>query len=160
MREIWRPITEANGWYEVSDLGRVRRAVPGKNTVVGRLLKPCPRYDGRVMVTLRLRGVTLERDIAYLVACAFIGPRPDGLEINHKNGHKADNRHANLEYITPSENIRHAVRNGRFGPTKLTPEQARESRSSSESAMALAHKFGVCRNTIYGVKSGRVWSHV
>jgi hypothetical protein len=159
-REEWRPISETRDVYDVSNLGRVRRAAPGKNTVVGFILKPKMMRDGRAWICLRLRGVTLYRDIAWLVTSAFISPRPDGLEINHKNGHKADNRVANLEYVTHSENVRHAVRNGRFGRVKLTPEQARDIRASSESATALARRFDVCVNTVYGVRSGRVWSHV
>lgn len=40
------------------------------------------------------------------------GPIPEGLQINHINGVKADNRIANLELVTPSENAKHAYRLG------------------------------------------------
>lgn len=42
----------------------------------------------------------------------FYGKIPDGLQINHINGVKSDNRLRNLEVVTASENIRHAVRTG------------------------------------------------
>ena len=50
--------------------------------------------------------------IAREVAHAFIGVRPEGMQINHKNGIKTDNRVENLEYISPSDNLKHAVKMG------------------------------------------------
>lgn len=47
-----------------------------------------------------------------LVWEAVHGPIPDGMEINHINGVKDDNRIANLEMVTPGENQRHAHRTG------------------------------------------------
>lgn len=49
-----------------------------------------------------------------LVALAFIGPRPAGLEIDHKDGNRMNNAAANLEYVTPLENIRRAFRLGKI----------------------------------------------
>lgn len=46
-----------------------------------------------------------------LVAQAAYGPPPEGLVVNHKNGIKRDNRPENLEYISASDNLRHAYRN-------------------------------------------------
>lgn len=43
---------------------------------------------------------------------AVHGPIPDGMQINHINGVKTDNRIDNLELVTPSENSMHAYRLG------------------------------------------------
>lgn len=43
-----------------------------------------------------------------LVALVFIGPRPEGMQVNHIDGCKANNADMNLEYCTRSENIKHA----------------------------------------------------
>ena len=50
-----------------------------------------------------------------IIAMTFIGP-PNGLQVNHKNGNKKDNRVENLEYLTPSENITHAYKSGLIKP--------------------------------------------
>ena len=60
-----------------------------------------------------------------IVWIAANGPIPDGLEINHRNGLRDDNRLANLELVTRSQNVRHARANAalRDYPTEaLDPE--------------------------------------
>lgn len=50
--------------------------------------------------------------VSRLVATAFI-PNPENKEeVNHKNGNPLDNSAGNLEWVTRSENIRHAFKNG------------------------------------------------
>lgn len=102
-----------------------------------------------------------------VVWIAANGPIPDGLEINHRNGIKTDNRLANLELVTRSENIRHAFRSGLAtnagdaNPNrKLSAalvEQIRARRASGERIVALAREHGVNRNTISRALSGRTW---
>lgn len=113
--EEWRDISGFEGLYKISSLGQVY-SLRSK-----RLLKPClvgpldrdARYYG---VMLRKDGKAIQFTIHRLVALAFIGERPDGHYINHKNLNRLDNRVDNLEYVTPQENTRHAIANGvKFG---------------------------------------------
>jgi len=62
-----------------------------------------PRY---IIVDLCVRGVHHDKTIHSLVAEAFIGPRPPGFEIDHKENGGTDNRLSNLEYVTGKENNR------------------------------------------------------
>lgn len=57
-----------------------------------------PSADGR-QVTLRVH---------LLVAAAFMGPTPNGLEVNHIDGVKANCATSNLEFVTHSANMKHA----------------------------------------------------
>ena len=111
MEEIWKAVPGYEGLYEVSDLGRVRSFARGVN---GRLLKPGKASNGYFTVCL---GRGKSRTLHSLVAEAFIGPKPSGQEVLHKDGTRTNNCVHNLRYGTRAENIRDAVVQG----TWLTP---------------------------------------
>lgn len=96
------------------------------------------------------------------------GPILAGLTINHLNGVKTDNRIANLECVTLTENMRHARRTGLLRarqsedmPTaKLTNEQAREVYRrawTGEDQSRIAKDFGIGRITVSHIKVGRAY---
>jgi hypothetical protein len=101
--EEWRPCV---GWpnYEVSNLGQVRRR--------GRILKQTvfnkkTEGDGHYLgLCLSVEGVVTKVTVHSLVAAAFIGPRPEGWTIDHKDEVKSNNRATNLEYVTNGDNTR------------------------------------------------------
>jgi hypothetical protein len=102
--------------YEVSAAGAVRRRLPQYNSPAGRSLKWHRYPNGYLFVAVRINGKPHTRLVHRLVAEAFLGPCPDGKEVNHKNGVKSDPRACNLEYVTRSENMRHAIVKGLFNP--------------------------------------------
>lgn len=116
--EEWRPVVGYEGAYEVSDLGRVRSldrevyAGPGRTRRhVGRILA-IHEDDHYSKVRLKLDGHGETVNVHALVARAFIGPCPSGLEVCHNNGQHHDNRLANLRYDTHSANQLDSVRLG------------------------------------------------
>ena len=88
--------------YEVSNHGRVRNAHTG---LVLRLRK-C--RSGYFDVLLNYKGKEKRFYVHSLVATAFVEGWREGLEVNHKNGVKTDNRAENLEWVTSSQNNQHA----------------------------------------------------
>jgi hypothetical protein len=165
--EVWRQIAD---WpeYSVSSLGNVRRDVARSSWAAGRLLKPCPNGLNRTYFYVRLSRPDKKQTIRLhgLVAAAFIGPRPEGLHINHKDGNRHNNAADNLEYVTRRQNEDHAVLNAlhawgeKHGMAKLTEQNVRWIRESLSSNRLLADHFGVRIGTIQSVRAGRTWRHL
>lgn len=100
MIEEWRDIPGYEGLYQVSDQGRVRNAK--------RMLKPTPAKNRGGYLNI---GLVKNKERKYfrvhrLVWMAFVGPIPEGYEINHINQNTADNRLENLNLLTHNDNIR------------------------------------------------------
>lgn len=99
------------------------------------------------------------------------GPIAPGLDINHLNGVKTDNRIINLEVVTRAENNRHARETGlhvsvrgELQPlAKLTEDQVREIYRrawAGESQRTLAAEYLVSHTSVYSIKHRRTWAHV
>ncbi len=117
MLEIWVPIRRLEGLYDVSNLGRVRRVKAARGTRAGKIVKPLPIGRGYRCFKINVKAAsgrwkTRGLYIHHCVAEAFIGPRPDGMEVNHIDTDKTNNRADNLEYTTPTGNKEHAKQNG------------------------------------------------
>lgn len=117
IQEIWKPIKNYEGLYEVSNLGRVRSLPRGgkfgqkDNMFEGKILTEKKHYAGYKLVTLSNNGHSY-KSIHSLVAHAFLDKPNYKVEVNHKDGDKANNRVENLEFVSPSQNLKHAYSNG------------------------------------------------
>lgn len=167
--EEWRPVVGYEDLYSISSLGRVRRDAPNPigGGGAGRILRPAANTGGYLQVGLscanRKRSITVHR----LVCTAFFGARPNGYQSNHKDGNKANNAVANLEYVTPKQNTRHAIDLGLSNQSgeanheaKLTEDQVRLIRQSPAPHRVLAQKFHVSDTEIFLVRCSLRWAHV
>lgn len=112
MTEEWRPVVGYEGLYEISDRGRVRRSgndALGRPRYIGRILALTLFKQGYVKINLYKNSQVKTKKVHCLVAEAFIGPKPLGMDTNHKDGNKTNNCISNLEYITRRANCRHAL---------------------------------------------------
>ena len=101
--EIWKPIKDFEGYYEVSNIGRVR-SLNYKRTGKGKILKNIEDYKGYLEVVLTKNGKRKQFKVHRLVAEAFI-PNPENKPcIDHINTIKSDNRVENLRWVTYKEN--------------------------------------------------------
>lgn len=117
--ERWAPVPGYEGYYEVSDQGRVRsldRVVPGgrwgSHRRRGVLMACRPDQKGYPQVLLRRSGTDRCRKVHLLVLEAFVGPCPEGMEACHANDEHGDARLANLRWDTRSGNAKDRLRNG------------------------------------------------
>lgn len=143
LSEIWR-IVDCEPDFEVSSCGQVRRLRACSGRVIGAISSQIVHRKGYLRVSLRGRPYYVHR----LVVTAFIGPIPEGLVVNHKDGDKQNNTVANLEVVSVSENNRHA-RNAGKGGAKLTlaiAEQARAERANGASTVELMSRYGLSRS--------------
>ena len=130
------------------------------------VMKPQPRGEGNylgVCLYNTVTGVPRYKFIQVLVMLTFVGPKPAGMQVNHKNLNKHDNRLGNLEYSTPRDNTLHALRNGAKRNTGkglcLTADKIRaiQQLPHSISIRAAGKLFGTSRETIRQIRNGTRW---
>lgn len=128
--EIWKDIKGWEGYYQVSNLGRIRSLdrniyCKSKNQYTkfdnihkfkGQIIKPNEERNGYYQVHLCKHSKKKWMKVHRLVAEAFISNPDNLLQINHIDGNKKNNNVINLEYCTQSENITHAYKNGLIKP--------------------------------------------
>jgi len=114
--EIWKDIPKFEGLYQVSNFGRVKSFITHRNGWPARksnkILKPnSDRYGYQRVILIGKDGNRHQWLIHRLVMLAFVGWE-DNMQVNHINGVKNDNRLENLEWVTQSENMKHAYKTG------------------------------------------------
>lgn len=165
--EEWRSVHR--GVYQVSDLGRVRRVAPGAATKPGRILGPYDDGKGYLKVSLCAAGRRTIRFVHSLIAEAFIGECPAGMEVNHKDCNPKNNRPDNLEYVTTQQNTAHAKAANRMAKgsavpsAKLNEAKVLEIRRLAKEGVKrkkLCSIFGVGSSVMTKVINRTAWKHV
>lgn len=169
--EAWRPVPGLEGRYEASTHGRLRwvgRAVGV--TYPGRIVTGSLNQDGYLYLRPYVRPDRRTARVHQLVALAFLGPCPEGLEVNHIDGNRGNNAPWNLEYVTHDENIKHAARagnmrnDGELNPrAKLTEDDVRQIRRRAAEGVSqykLAKEYGLNQSTVSSVVLRKSWQNV
>lgn len=122
--EIWKDILKFNNEYQISNKGRIRsvhavilRSNGTTHTRVSKVLKPSidkGYLKGAVCVNKKMIPYKIHR----LVAEAFVDGYDLNKEVNHIDGNKLNNDAFNLEWVTRSENMIHAVCTGLLPVTR------------------------------------------
>lgn len=173
MDEIWKSVVGLEGWYEVSSNGNVRRVASSiNNSPVRKNLKLCRTRLGYVKVSLHDDKKMYTPNVHVLVARAFLGNAPYGYQVNHIDGNKSNNAVSNLEYVTPQENIRHAMkllgnytnRGSKCGASKLTEDQVNKIISMYETGQythkQIAEIFNITDSNVGVITRRKSWLHV
>lgn len=168
---IWKDIEGYEGYYQVSACGKIRsldRLVFRKGNKKPHLLRGKERATlsnnrGYYVVVLYRDATAKVHLVHCLVAAAFIGPRPEGMQCCHNDGNKANNCLGNLRYDTPSGNACDRITHG-TQRRKLSPEDVEKIKSlvaqEPRSMAKVARLYDVSREAIRQIISGKTWSHL
>lgn len=153
--------------YEISSLGVVRRLTRAKRTWVGRVLTNSTNHDGYLSVKLTKDKKEYGRLVHVLVAEAFIGPKPPGMEVNHKDSCRSNPNLTNLEYCTHSQNMQHSAdstggtRGELSSRATCTEASVREIRSMHKNGMKISdisRAFGMNYGTVSSIIHRKTWA--
>jgi len=112
--EIWKDVPNYVGYYQVSNLGRVkslsRKINNGKSFYISKekILKPATDKNGYINVALCMHSILKSIKVHQLVAMAFLGHERCGMKlvIDHINDIKSDNNVDNLQIVSNRFNVR------------------------------------------------------
>lgn len=164
MREIWKPIPQFNGIYEVSNYGRVKRLAHKNHCghfYKEKILEPKPSKRGYVRANISYMGKTYPMAIHRLVADAFC-EKKDGADIvNHIDNNPSNNRADNLEWTTYKGNMQHAAKQGRMHCHLGNLAKAQESKkipviAISQDGTRQQFESGVEAARILGITRGHI----
>jgi hypothetical protein len=125
--------------------------------------------NGYIVLTVRLANGKQAPVLAHRVVWMAAHQLTEFGMLNHRNGRKDDNRLANLEVTTTSQNRLHAVATGlvavgaRHHNAKLTEADVRRIRALRAGGARLrtiAQMFGVSEVNVSYIANGKVWTHV
>lgn len=171
--ELWRDVSNFEGYYQVSNFGRVR-GLP-RTDRLGRRINPKVLTlqrdkDGYSVVNLTKNENVKAVKVHRLVAIAFLSNECGLPEVNHIDGNKSNNRADNLEWCTHKSNHVHARKTGLICQTgessvnhKLTYEEVKFIRTNCVKGdpkfgvTALARLFGVSAPTVSRIVNGIRW---
>lgn len=151
----------------VSDTGRVIRMASSRHKGKGWQTYPeleiRPRRVGAGYLGIQCKvvGERLERYVHRLVAEAFLPHDPDRREVNHRDGDKTNNNASNLEWVTHSENHRHAAMQGISSVAVLQPDQVRLIKNELKGGATLkevATRYLLSVSAVSHIKTGRCWA--
>ena len=165
-KEIWRDIPDYEGIYQVSNLGRIksldRYVKRGKSGFFkeGQIQKLQNNGNGYLYKQLKHEGRHRNFYIHRLVLMVFIGERPDGMVICHKDGDTTNNNLNNLRYDTPLENnidqFRHGIEKGKLSNDDVL--KVRKMYKDGYKTKEISEFFNVGKWVVQRINSGENYS--
>jgi len=165
----WRELPGFGGRYYASSAGDIwtRFNRNGRGAMFSKDADRRIKYLNCVL--RRPDGTQVTRTVHSIIAEAFLGPRPQGLYVCHRDDNPRNNAVANLYYAAPKQNTADAYRLGgiargsKRSDSKLCEASVLAARDMYRSGAALADiadRFSVSGSTIFNAIRGKTWRHV
>lgn len=167
--ERWLSVPGYEGLYEVSSAGRVKSLKSGRWRSGVKFLSWHYDRSRYPKVSLYRNGLGAKYRVHSLVALAFLGPRPTGMQVRHIDGDRNNPKLDNLGYCTQKENeadkLVHGTRRrgSMCSNAKLHENDIPEIRrriSEGHKIKDIALDYGVLAQRITDIRRGRTWRHV
>ena len=156
--EIWKPVRNYEGLYEVSNMGRVK-SLNYKRTGKERILKAGKSGNGYLQVNLYKDGNREQPLVHRLVATAFLDNTDNLPEVNHKDEDKTNNCVENLEYCSRLYNMNYGTGSKRSAEKRSKPVFSVDKKSGLimwwESAKEAERCTGINNGNIINCCQGR-----
>lgn len=169
--EEWRPVLGYEGFYEVSNYGRIKslprmaRYKATLRSVPARFLQLRIGTHGYLATQLYKNKAVKTMTVHKLVAQAFLGPRPFGLFVHHIDFDRLNNHAWNLTYVLFLENLRHRnlCKGERMHSSKLRTVDIPTIRQFVRGGMShaqIGRMFSVSDAAVRDIAHGKTWKHV
>ena len=171
MVEVWRDIPNYEGFYQVSNFGRVKslkRIVIGKNgfkhTCPEKILKLVNKKGYKYISLFKNSHNRVGKTVGVhqLVLWAFVGVQEKGMEVRHLDNNPFNNRLENLAYGTKSDNMQDAVKCGSLSRchTSLTDEQVISILADERRIGEIAKFYNIDSGTVIAIKQRKYFKHL
>lgn len=180
MQEVWKDVVGYEGYYKVSNRGRVMTVARefiksnDRKCIVKERILAQGDIRGYKSVDLKVNGGRKTMRVHRIVAMAFIG-KPYKEMVNHIDGNKTNNTVENLEWATRSENELHAYATGLKKSSNLQKRKASEAnkkrrtlsdetiryiRNSKLSQYEMAKELGISRANVGLIRQRKRYTDV
>lgn len=163
MCEVWMDVDGYEGFYQVSNLGRIKRVEHSDrlgHVFRERLLTITPDKRGYARVHLSKDGVAEWISVHRIVAKAFVPQKPGCNVVNHLDNNPSNNSADNLEWTTSKGNMQHATMQGRM---RYNPDNLKKAQRAKEIPVIAIkdgrrtwYKSGSEAGRLLGVSSGHI----
>lgn len=175
--ELWKTIDIFDKTHQISNFGRVK-SLPKKVRYVKKngdeffrqtsekIMTQTVNKSGYVYVSFRNKNQTKTIAIHRLVAKYFILNKENKKQVNHIDGNKQNNHFSNLEWVTPKENMAHAIKENlmikgeNHYKSFFKKEDVLFIRSSKKTDKELGDYFGVDYRMIWQIRKFKTWKHL
>jgi hypothetical protein len=174
--ETWKDIIGYEGYYSISNLGRVRCLKKSVRGVISDRIAPkimvihFNKFTGYYSVQFGEWGFFEHQrfPIHRLVATHFVDNPNNFPEVNHIDGDKGNNHFTNLQWVTREQNIQHGFVTGLIETpkgqnhvcAKLTNEAVLQIFNSPLGPRELSRKLNLPYSTVAAIRTGASWNHI